>query len=678
MPPPAQANKRKTGDNERPSKRSRVSRACDQCRTAREKCDGTQPICITCSAVSRPCTYTTNPKKRGIQPGYIRTLELALTWLFINVPDAESALSRKLVQEGINSVLLARDSKDSNTLHKNWRKSKFCKDVDKLLSGEQITDTRSPESEQDTDPEEVNVRSPSPDLGRLDAITIPQATLDNIAPSTFRVSETSQPISLPVNGWRLFDIYFAYTHSWFPICEKHDVLKLTYSYPDHGLHLSSAMAHSGEHAELWSIMALASLRDLDQPSDLQPSHTWLYNVALTLMPFETGSFELGHVKGLLILSLVHMERGLPETAWLLIGYASRILIGLEEKEKRNQQPNQRFKHVAAGCFLLDTTLSMQLRRRPYLQVTDLERIEKIDEDGIEEWQPWAASADSVAMSSFHRPVARSPVLSLSTFNNLVELVGILGVATFNDNSRSIVRDALGRFEAWKASLPPKLDYVRVERASTPTTPPAILFQLVYYYTSSLLYSSQSWIQRIAELLENARDAIGLMALPPLLVSVLDLVGGTPSYDMTDYRVQGRYQAIRSECSQIKVLSPSGGPHLRSMTESLAARSRPSFASANVQALTPESLRNPLNSFAPIDNNQNRDSGRPPADSTLLDDLLPDMSAVDPGQHSMAFPNIENFFDELASLDGAERVENQPQFMQNLGFAPDANIADFLA
>lgn len=38
-------------------------------------------------------------------------------------------------------------------------------------------------------------------------------------------------------------------------------------------------------------------------------------------------------------------------------------------------------------------------------------------------------------------------------------------------------------------------------------------------------------------------------------------------------------------------------------------------------------------------------------------------------------NIETFFDELASLDGAERVESQPQFMQNLGFAPDARIAD---
>lgn len=47
------------------------------------------------------------------------------------------------------------------------------------------------------------------------------------------------------------------------------------------------------------------------------------------------------------------------------------------------------------------------------------------------------------------------------------------------------------------------------------------------------------------------------------------------------------------------------------------------------------------------------------------------------RNSTASRDIESFFDELASLDGAERLENQPQFMQNLGFAPDASMADLL-
>lgn len=40
-------------------------------------------------------------------------------------------------------------------------------------------------------------------------------------------------------------------------------------------------------------------------------------------------------------------------------------------------------------------------------------------------------------------------------------------------------------------------------------------------------------------------------------------------------------------------------------------------------------------------------------------------------------DLDTLFDDLASLDGAERSDAQPQFMQNLGFAPNANLADYL-
>jgi hypothetical protein len=155
MPAPGQ-NKRKPATNEdKTAKRSRVSRACDQCRVAREKCDGVQPICFTCTASKRDCTYTANPKKRGIQPGYIRSLELSLTWLFHNT-DSEALLNKKITQEGASSVLLGRDSKESNKLHKSWRKSRFCKDIDKLLSGGEVDgpNSRTPDSDdEDTDAE---------------------------------------------------------------------------------------------------------------------------------------------------------------------------------------------------------------------------------------------------------------------------------------------------------------------------------------------------------------------------------------------------------------------------------------------------------------------------------------------------------------------------------------------
>lgn len=39
------------------------------------------------------------------------------------------------------------------------------------------------------------------------------------------------------------------------------------------------------------------------------------------------------------------------------------------------------------------------------------------------------------------------------------------------------------------------------------------------------------------------------------------------------------------------------------------------------------------------------------------------------------PDLDALFDELASLDGTEKGDNQPEFMQNLGFVPDAGISD---
>lgn len=84
------------GTDSTPAKRSRVSRACDQCRASREKCDGQKPVCHTCDSQKRSCTYDEPPKKRGIQPNYIRTLELTLAWLFQSVPETQAALSKSL------------------------------------------------------------------------------------------------------------------------------------------------------------------------------------------------------------------------------------------------------------------------------------------------------------------------------------------------------------------------------------------------------------------------------------------------------------------------------------------------------------------------------------------------------------------------------------------------------
>ncbi|GME63978.1 hypothetical protein GTA08_BOTSDO05772 [Neofusicoccum parvum] len=462
--------------NPAPAKRQRVSRACDQCRTAREKCDGIQPICFTCASSNRDCTYTANPKKRGIQPGYIRTLELALAWTFGNVPGSEDALVQMLAQPEGRSLLSGKDTEGSYTLHRKWRKSAFCKDIDRVLSGadpvsvgEKPTSPNSPDDDQLDDADGASViaatpvaaasslngnahihRPPSvaggsegsvqrrPEPGQSPAAVSANPPL----PPTNRPSAQARPkLRVPSNLWRLFDVYFAYTHCWFPIAEKHDVLKVSYSYPEEGLDISASTPGSGEHAELWSILAVASVqehaanpRSAQQGEDgarLLPGD--IYDTARSLIPAEQGSHEVGHVKALLLLALINIGANMSRAAWLLIGYAARLsfVLGLHNtfptqgRFHGSEDQNPRGKHVFLACFALDTIVSAHLGREPFMRREHVDRIGLIAEDGLEEWHPWVGCPDFKPSTSNPAQYNRSPVHTISTFNHIIRILTIV-------------------------------------------------------------------------------------------------------------------------------------------------------------------------------------------------------------------------------------------------------------
>ncbi|KAK3945661.1 glucose transport transcription regulator RGT1 [Diplogelasinospora grovesii] len=65
-------------DNTPPRKRSKVSRACDECRRKKIKCDaqieGNDLPCSNCRRSSAPCLFSRVPQKRGPSKGYIKEL----------------------------------------------------------------------------------------------------------------------------------------------------------------------------------------------------------------------------------------------------------------------------------------------------------------------------------------------------------------------------------------------------------------------------------------------------------------------------------------------------------------------------------------------------------------------------------------------------------------------------
>ncbi|KAL5120390.1 hypothetical protein ACEQ8H_001680 [Pleosporales sp. CAS-2024a] len=627
--------------------------------------------------------------QRGLPPGYIRGIELALALICQQNPDIEASLVTRLGQE--NTVLLAKDTKESNRLHKNWRKSKICKELNKKLNGDQAggddEEAMSSGDDEDAGIEQGN-NAPLIHDGATTGLVTPQSGVHRlVGPVTVtkNAMEHLALTSLPSDCWHLLEVYSTYTQCWFPISEKLDVLKLSYSYPSHGLHLSSDMLDSGQHAEMWSVLTLSACRNIsknhgNQELDSSTRSRSMYKTTQSLIPNELGKFELGHVKALLNLALVNLWTASLDAAWVLVGAASRILTALDEAA---HSTDSRYVHVVASCFVLDSLLGLALNRRPYLEKADVEHAGAVQEDGLEEWQPWVGELDSTIGHT-----SRLPTLALSSFNCLVDLVNILGTSAQHSDAR---RDASLRLSHWKSALNPKFDYIRTVATSIPLTPPAVLLQLAHFVTMFAISPSHSSIQRVLELMESSQERLGPQKLPPVIVCLLryvERIGRTLTLDQTMRR---RIEKIIHDFTAVISLAPIEGRYSMPMATNMpyAGRLQDQFA-------TNEHLAPPFNPhFAgPMVVPQEQQAHS----SSLLEDLLPDMKHIQQPQANLSpnaanpdltSPNLdaydpsipgdlETFFDELASLHGAQKLQNQPQFMQNLGFAPEVSMADLLA
>ncbi|KAF9581368.1 hypothetical protein BGW38_001639 [Lunasporangiospora selenospora] len=64
-----------SGASSSAQKRSKITKACDNCRRRRVKCDGVPEGCGGCKAAKTQCVYTTSNTKRGPPKGYVEVIE---------------------------------------------------------------------------------------------------------------------------------------------------------------------------------------------------------------------------------------------------------------------------------------------------------------------------------------------------------------------------------------------------------------------------------------------------------------------------------------------------------------------------------------------------------------------------------------------------------------------------
>ncbi|KAF1944399.1 quinic acid utilization activator [Clathrospora elynae] len=635
---------------------------------------------------------------------------MTLAYVFQHNTDIEASLYSQLAQN--NTVLLAKGTKEANRLHKSWTKSRFCRDITKALSGEQIGvgDDKTPSSdeESDMDTEDATLLQMTsnsqtcplaPWTSGTSCIAQDTATLsspDNLRPNTQHSTSSSLLTPLPTECWKLLETYCMYTQCWLPISDKLDILKLSYSYPEQGLALTSEMPRAGCHAEMWSIFAVGSTQNNSNAVGGNEGHRTMspeeiYATARLLIPNELGDFHLDHIKALLNLAVFNVNRSLFNAAWLLVGAASRIFLTLDDTLGT---VTPRRKNVLYSCILLDSLLALHLKQRPYLDRSDLVLVGKIEEDGMEEWQLWDGQLKLGPMRQ-----SRSPTLALSSFNALLELVDILVNTTRQPTARNFLHEMIGRLETWKSSLPPKLDYIRNDSAATPMTPPALLLQLAYFATNFALVPSQALLHQTLDMLELLQGQLDFVRMPSIVICLLQSIKRCTSRLALDQGAQNRTRKLFAAFDQAYSRSSDQAPMDPLNMLAMDGTSPDAFRLRNVEMaqLSPRSFSSQTGGL--VAERYQHSAGS----SSLLDNLLPDINLgrqehapqsfmFNPFDFAMTGQTADindpynafvsgdqgSSFDEIASRLGVKKSQNQPQFMENLGYSSGLSMADLLA
>lgn len=707
-------------------------------------------MCFPCAFQKRNCTYQSSPKKRGVQTGYIKTLEVALAWLFDKVPGTEDALENLLTHDSsqTQSLLVGKESERSNRLHKRWRKSKVHKEIDRILSGGHVSKARADKSSPSDNDESDTAQSDKAAPIKLQQDSNPTAEpVPSVNGSSLRLIDgqggsltASKLTRLPPDYWRLLDIYFSYTHCWFPILEKQDLLKTVYLYPSEGLDILRTDTASASHAELWAALALASYQDASSARSTAQSDSTdtnhppddLYAIARSLTLSEDGEFDVQHARALLLLALVNIGRGKKTRAWILIGLAHRIALDITELPRGEESSPKRAIAVLMGCCILDTLISVHRKGLPGLETAAIIENLSIPEDNLDEWQPWAPCDGFGKDPSGPAISSRSPAYSLTTFNQLYDVFKFLRKRSLprQDNPLLIEHPAevmMLLHRTIKLRLPFG-NFVTARESSPATIPSAYVLRILFLWASALLEcTGESPCLLVLETVEQYLFQFGACGAPPFFAGCMAMMAQHRSFADLHPQSRDRWQAIRDMLTSIWT-SPRSKSSITVPPDftvsSRTGSSDPSMGSsimhrsASISTVTPSSfypangLRTPIlpakhyppNNAAFVLENFSKPVLNPAAASATAANSIgmmdrrhsmmyggpgpplgqPQQQAIAPGTgsfHPESVNGVPLDYDALLddlSMDYIDRVDADPQFMANLGFAPGADITDILS
>ena len=524
----------------------------------------------------------------------MRGLEKLWAMSLRGIEGLEGRVLGLLEEEGIGGA------GDAEGLQEVWKGSEVFGAVERLLAGGEVGDRERDRERERRDGSEEGDMSTFSDL--LAGQKRKRIRLD-VSDDVHGNGNGMIRLEFPPDGPQMLEMYFAYTHTWFPVLAKHAVLRTSYLYANNPIMMARTTPGSGDHAVLWAVVTYIATQNVGSQSHGRVME--FYNNARGLVPTEKERFELGHVQALLLLTLVNIGLGDWTAAWLLSGQATSLTTILQSDPSTitSTSPSQTTALIL-GCFVVDTILSVRLNRTPHLHPKDL-LVPFLEEDGLEEWSAWVDltfPSNGEDHPSRKASVARGPSLSRSFFNRLVELAMLLNKIsrqdTFDSSTSSFCQSTLKDMQAWCSKIPPVCRLGDIGLQAMQKVPPFLLPHqtyvcLTHIATISLLYTRfASHLQNPSSTLEKALQLatvvtaahaknFGQIVLPPIFEFALrTVVDGARFAAVDKARVEEQAQlklwvrCVGSHASKLGRVWPVMVPLLREMNSEDVSASWP--------------------------------------------------------------------------------------------------------
>ncbi|RDW66373.1 hypothetical protein BP6252_10008 [Coleophoma cylindrospora] len=442
---------------ERPKvKRTRVALACQRCRSRKQKCDGAQDSCSTCTSLGLRCHYKPQLYPRPDQKRvYISALEG-------RIAELESLLA------GLGHDTVSNDHwRSENPFDGDGQTPQPDEDV--VVTGSTGVASSSPSTDRDGN-STVSMGRVFSSIIKTRKTSASDAWKEEGSLTSENTSELVEKMGRmfvsPEIASRLLEGWIKYLSTQYPVIHTPQLREL-HARRDKGLDvfeesiLHLVYANSGRVLE---VMGDTGFFYTDQH----------YEAALQNLD---AVLELGDARSaayLLLLALYCLRRPRDPGAWTLAGLAVRLCIELDMHRKPHNNSEITMERelnvrIFWSCYYLDRGVSVALGRPPAIADDDID-VEfpiSIDED-VEDQEILRQAAKDVADGTIRPPSSLTPFIH---FIELRRIESKIEHAIYRANKQTkttseVVQNFLAQLMSWKEAIPSEY----YDRVNTKTGP----------------------------------------------------------------------------------------------------------------------------------------------------------------------------------------------------------------